>query len=358
LYADDIALIARSTAELQRLLAAAEAHSLSNGYRFNVGKCQVIETPESEQVSLYGRALPSGESFRYLGVQVGKKGIKDADQYEMLKRAGLRALSSLGGLLNRKDLSALLKLAAYKTFIRPTMEYGMALLKPTKRHLEALEKIQAAASRMILWVPKSASRLVMEGLLALEPITRRQKLLCANYWAQLSTKDSTFLAKAAQGSKLYRRIAAAQEPLLATIAGLKGEAKRNALRTAHLFDWIERVGRSTQSWASRINRLEWRPDPILSLDSTVDRLALTRWRTGTAIIPRGPCALCQSPDLSWRHAIACSGASHLLRQSATSDAEEPISVVLNGLESLPRPERDLLTHSLAGAVRCMQRCCT
>ena len=58
LYADDIAAVARNPEELQRLMEAAEAHSLANGHRFNVGKCQIVAIPEPEAApTLY--AAPS-----------------------------------------------------------------------------------------------------------------------------------------------------------------------------------------------------------------------------------------------------------------------------------------------------------
>lgn len=74
----------------------------------------------------------------------------------------------VSGFLTGKDLGLPVKLVAYKTFVRPIMEYGLALLKPTKSHLKNLQQIQHAASRMLPWVTRNTSHLVVEGLLALE----------------------------------------------------------------------------------------------------------------------------------------------------------------------------------------------
>ena len=208
---------------------------------------------------------------------------------------------------------------------------------------------------MLLWVPRNASRLAMEGLLALEPMATRARVLCANYWAQLGTKDESFLATAAEGSKLHRRLAESQEPLLMITALMKGETKRQHLRLSHLAEWASRATESSQTWAQRISKQDWRPDPIIHLRDWKDRYALTRWRTGTAIPFNSDCKLCAQP-LSWRHALTCSGAARILGLPNLPDEDDPISASLNTLHGLPPADVAAKARILANAVRCAQRC--
>jgi hypothetical protein len=235
------------------------------------------------------------------------------------------------------------------------MEYGLALLKPVLRHLDSLQKIQAAASRLLLWLPRNAPHLVLEGLLALEPMATRARVLRANYWAQLSSKDESFLATAAEGSKLHRKLATSQEPLLMILALMKGNTKKEHLGLSHLAEWASRANESGQSWAQRIQKMEWRPDPIIHLVDWKDRSALIRWRTGTALPVRSECKLCEQA-LTWRHALTCSGATRLLDIQALAPETDPISDRLNSFHALSSADVAAQARLLASAVRCAQRC--
>lgn len=158
LYADDITMVARNPAELQRLLAAAEAHSIANAYRQRA-EMLTPRVSEGTPVTLYGNQVPAGKSFKYLGMEVGPKEILGKQNFESRVRAGMKALGTVSGLLSRKDLGLPVKLLAYKIFARPTMECGLALLKPLNRHLKSLQRIQCTASRLLSsrWPPEPAS---------------------------------------------------------------------------------------------------------------------------------------------------------------------------------------------------------
>ena len=69
LYADDIALIANTPRELQRLLQLAQLDSLARGYRFSPTKCVVV-SPGHHRHHLYGATLERELFFSYLGFVV------------------------------------------------------------------------------------------------------------------------------------------------------------------------------------------------------------------------------------------------------------------------------------------------
>ena len=142
-------------------MEAAEAHSQANGYRFNVDKCQTVGISEPEAApTLYAAPIPNGPSFKYLGMQTGVKGIDSTSHYAALKSEVRGPLCRLHGPDPAHQARRLQDLCA-------------PLLKDTKRGLDRLEAIQSSACRLNLDVPKSASRLAMEGPLALGPVASR-----------------------------------------------------------------------------------------------------------------------------------------------------------------------------------------
>ncbi|KAI8058281.1 hypothetical protein BDF22DRAFT_615822, partial [Syncephalis plumigaleata] len=84
----------------------------------------------------------------YLGLPICTDGI-DIEAWK--KRAiekGRRAIAGLRRLgLHQKGFSWQTTIRLYKTFIRPTMEYGMALICPTDKTFKDLEKIQLKVLR-------------------------------------------------------------------------------------------------------------------------------------------------------------------------------------------------------------------
>jgi hypothetical protein len=73
MYADDIAIIARDDDELEAALAACERNSEDMHYRFNVGKCEVMNTQRPHKI--YGIEVPRCNTFKYLGITMNDEGI-------------------------------------------------------------------------------------------------------------------------------------------------------------------------------------------------------------------------------------------------------------------------------------------
>ncbi|KAG0178870.1 hypothetical protein DFQ28_003579, partial [Apophysomyces sp. BC1034] len=119
MYADDVALVGRP-ADMHLLLRAAELHSDLLGYRWNPAKCEVLNAPEDTEFYLYGKSLPTCNTFRYLGLPFSRKGF---DQDVHLRQSNTKALAVMRGLSNSGvhiygfGLPAALR--AYKIFVRP-----------------------------------------------------------------------------------------------------------------------------------------------------------------------------------------------------------------------------------------------
>jgi hypothetical protein len=73
----------------------------------------------------------------------------------------------------------------YKAFIRPKMEYGLALVPGFAHSIEPYEKTQNLALRMILGTTRNTSIMAMRKLLKIESMRLRNQTLGAQFAAKL-----------------------------------------------------------------------------------------------------------------------------------------------------------------------------
>ena len=119
---------------------------------FNASKCQVIhvtrrKTPLQTNYHLHGRVLESVPSAKYLGVAISE----DLKWSERISNITKKALQTLGFLkrniwVHNKDL----KPTAYKTLVRPQLEYASTVWFPnTDLDINKLESVQRRAFRWV-----------------------------------------------------------------------------------------------------------------------------------------------------------------------------------------------------------------
>ncbi|KAJ8655018.1 hypothetical protein O0I10_009223 [Lichtheimia ornata] len=139
---------------MPHLLSIAEAHSYQLGYRWNPAKCVVINASgmgHATPLTLYNQPIPTADSFSYLGIPFNN-GTR-VDPYLLIQRntsstiAAMRTLETLG--CNPRGLPRLLAIRLYQQFIRPKMEYGLAITPSTKGQLKKLEQAQDQCLRWI-----------------------------------------------------------------------------------------------------------------------------------------------------------------------------------------------------------------
>ena len=189
LYADDVALIASSEQDLQSLLNIADRHSLSNRYRFSVNKCA---TTSQGALSLYGSRLPNIQSFKYLGIPMDSNGIQSELLVKELCRNGRAALADLQwGSLNWKGVDFKTRVNLYRTNIRPTIEYGLAIINATTSQIQALQKIQNQALRIICGLNNSTSISLLHELTGLPTMETRYTILKSQYANRVSALSDT-----------------------------------------------------------------------------------------------------------------------------------------------------------------------
>ena len=163
MYADDIAIIAKSSRDMTWLLKLAEEDSIARGYRFSPAKCVIVGQDGSRQ-RLYGSEIPRAYSFCYLGIDVDCRGIQEKNHARrrcekaeksavMLNRAGARF----------RNFPPHINLQFYRVFIRPGLEYGLPLL----RNADAIDTLQKCQKRILcgfLGVHANARNDVIEGI--------------------------------------------------------------------------------------------------------------------------------------------------------------------------------------------------
>jgi hypothetical protein len=180
LFADDASLHAESAGTLQVLLTAAQNWSVRVGMEFSPDKCVHVPPAGNGNVEmrLYGQVLKSKEEATYLGIKMTAQGIDweaCADDRASKTARAIELFGSTG--MNATGWAPASSVQVYKSFIRPKMEYGMALRPMNELYLDRMERIQNSAMRKILGAPKNTSIGAMRKLLQLPTMQHRNNLL-------------------------------------------------------------------------------------------------------------------------------------------------------------------------------------
>jgi hypothetical protein len=145
LFADDVAIFG-SKVEVQRMLDVAAGHSLSLGYRWNPSKCAVLGTATAlagDPLVLYDEALPVVEEFTYLGIPFRYNGLYAPGILSLRSAGAVKTMALLNSVgVNRNGFSLLLSARLYKAFIRPKIEYGLAISHLSSRDFTAMDTLQ------------------------------------------------------------------------------------------------------------------------------------------------------------------------------------------------------------------------
>ena len=120
---------------------------------FHPAKCKVLRITRKKNkitfpYTLHGHILEEVSSAKYLGITI----TKDMTWNEHIEKTASKANKKLGFLRrNIKTRDQSLKEKAYKTIVRPTMEYCSTVWDPyNKTHSDTLEKVQRRAARWVM----------------------------------------------------------------------------------------------------------------------------------------------------------------------------------------------------------------
>ena len=158
LFADDTAVYRLSASnddrdQLQQDLLRLESWEKSWEMEFHPQKCTVLpisrsHNPIKNTYHLHGHTLENVTSAKYLGVTLSKNLSWDIHINNICNKA-----NKILGFLRRnlKIGSTKVKDTAYKTFVRPILEYACTVWDPyTKDQIDQLEAVQRRAARFVV----------------------------------------------------------------------------------------------------------------------------------------------------------------------------------------------------------------
>ena len=183
-FADDGVLIATSVENSQALLNNCSIWSISHGIQFAPKKCGSIIKNIRLPICLYlyDEPLEILEHYRYLGIIVDKAGInwrKSMNFRIDSARKKINWLCRSGMNIFKWRLNSCISL--YKSFIRPTLEYGLALQLIPLDILQDMEEVQLFALRRIFCCPSNVSKTLLQVIPAVESMKFRNIRLNARY---------------------------------------------------------------------------------------------------------------------------------------------------------------------------------
>jgi hypothetical protein len=341
LYADDIALLARSNKDLAALLRACEADSLERGYRFSIPK-SVVLAPGSEQLSLYGESLGRVEVFKYLGISINGKGIAEADHVasRILKAA------KQSDAIARLALPPCLSMRAFKVLIRPGLEYGLPLLQ-RKGAVAQLQTTQLRILRRLLHFRQSSALSVVSAVSNCPPLQIRGAVLRIGRAHRLA---GCLVADDSDDFMLVRTLRAVSGPEY--FVPIDPRSRVNFLAEEH-FAPLDRSLRGLTNGpvsVALLTRLVRLPMEFPMFHSLVLWL-MDHWRS----FPGRSCHRCGEPAPRQQHILECGGlAEALLTLPACSrmplTTVNPASVFHLITEIIARPVSSLEQATMIAAV--------
>ena len=159
LFADDCVLYRNTSSDADCVTLQTNLHKLQQWEQswlmeFNVAKCEVMRVSKHKQDNqikydnlIHDQILDTVESSKYLGVTISNK----FDWSKHVDSVSGKVTKTLG-FLRRKLCFAPkeTRIMAYKTIVRPQVEYASQIWNPHKQHnIHRIEKVQRTAARWV-----------------------------------------------------------------------------------------------------------------------------------------------------------------------------------------------------------------
>lgn len=158
-YADDGAIVAQSPKKLQQLLDVAVEYN----FRFNPRKCEKMNC--GAPVFIYGEPVPQCTQSKYLEVWFGGEGADWYLHFSKMVDKGRKPLNfwrSIG--FNGRGFWLRARRMIFTTFLRPVVEYGLAIMPRNVRILSMLERFQGDSLTAMFGSGRNTSHDAMRGL--------------------------------------------------------------------------------------------------------------------------------------------------------------------------------------------------
>ena len=196
LFADDIAILAESKSDLQKLLDAAFEYSENWRFKWNCSKCKVMcfgpgKNKLHNQYFLGLQQLEVVTSFKFLGVDLQQNLSWAATKRRFAAKAKSRIPLVKKAMIEELSVQAGEKL--WISMVRPLLEYGVEVWGGGG--WEEAERIQNLAGRTLLGLPKTTAVEVIRGDLGWLSMKARRDLKLLKYWGRLLCMEDSRLVK-------------------------------------------------------------------------------------------------------------------------------------------------------------------
>ena len=185
LIADDLALVASSGSQLQKMLDVVSQCSKELRFSFNNDKSGVMVFGKSKERtwSLGGKDLNIVKSYKYLGIMLDGLLAWKPHKQRTLTKANQTSNQVFGVLRRTDSMSARAAIQLYKALVLPVLEYGAEIWGNCE--WEEAEKLQRAVARRILGAKQGTSNAFLMGELGWWPLSARRDLLRLRFWWKL-----------------------------------------------------------------------------------------------------------------------------------------------------------------------------
>ena len=153
-YADNATLIAESREKIESLLMRAKEESEKAGLKFNIQKTKIMESSPISSWQIGGETVAD---FIFLGPKI----TVDGDCSHEIKRRlllGRKAMTNLDSILNRRDITLLIKVRLVKAMVFPVVMYGCESWTVKKAERQRIDAFEWWCWRRLLRVPWTARR--------------------------------------------------------------------------------------------------------------------------------------------------------------------------------------------------------
>lgn len=345
LFADDVAILGSANG-VQHMLDLASQHSVTLGYRWNPAKCAILNAPSDTTFSLYSEPIPHVTEFIYLGMPFKYNGLSGSGILSLRSAGAIKTMGLLKSIgVHRNGFSLLLCSRLYTAFIRPKIEYGLAISKLLASDFEKLEQLQ---NRLVSMFVGSNWTTVAKHITCLPSMRHRYNTLVTKYAVRSESLPDDCLLVLLRDALRYSRLGnyLYENQLFQSLPENYAELSTKDLRIFCRNAWQDTVDEQLESdnntgarvllRACRPNTLT--PDPILYLPiSRTARSRLVRWRLGRFTNMREECP-CMSPPgvhISRDHFLVCIALNASELFSALPDSPPGVHPIDHALNMLP-----------------------
>ncbi|KAG2200106.1 hypothetical protein INT46_006485 [Mucor plumbeus] len=267
-----------------------------------------------DTLKLYDESLSVVEEFTYLGMPFQYKSLYAPGILSIRGSGAVKVMALLNSVgVNRTGFSLLLCSRLYKAFIRPKLEYGLAISHLSFRDFKALDDLQ---NRLVGMFVGSKWFNVAKHITCIPSIKHRYNVLATRFALRFDTLPEDSLLVLLRSSLPYTRLdkyICENSLYLSLPDPIPSNAGFTSLCNQYWQDQVDRqLGAAAVSGTQTLLRAcrpsASRPDPVLYLPiGRSSRSRLVRWRLGRFTNLREECP-CRSPFgvyISQDHFLSC-----------------------------------------------------